>query len=45
MEFSKWQFQPNLRSRSWQLTIKEQRLRLEKVLTENLVLTLFKRIF
>ena len=31
----KWQFQPNLRSRSWQLTIKEQRLRLEKLLAEN----------
>ena len=31
----KWQFQPNLRSRSWQLTIKEQRLRLEKLLQEN----------
>jgi hypothetical protein len=31
----KWQFQPNLRSRSWKLTIKEQRLRLEKLLKEN----------
>lgn len=31
----KWQFQPNLRSRSWQLTIKEQRLRLEKLFIEN----------
>lgn len=31
----KWQFQPNLRSRSWQLTIKEQRLRLEKLLQKN----------
>ncbi len=35
MHLLKWQFQPNLRSRSWQLTIKEQRLRLEKLLTEN----------
>jgi len=35
MHLLKWQFQPNLRSRSWKLTIKEQRLRLEKLLTEN----------
>lgn len=35
MHFLKWQFQPNLRSRSWQLTIKEQRLRLKKLLQEN----------
>ena len=35
MHLLKWQFQPNLRSRSWQLTIKEQRLRLEKLITEN----------
>lgn len=35
MHLLKWQFQPNLRSRSWQLTIKEQRLRLEKLLAEN----------
>jgi hypothetical protein len=35
MHLLKWQFQPNLRSRSWQLTIKEQRLRLEKLLQEN----------
>lgn len=35
MHLLKWQFQPNLRSRSWQLTIKEQRLRIEKLLTEN----------
>ncbi|EAZ92437.1 hypothetical protein CY0110_01889 [Crocosphaera chwakensis CCY0110] len=26
MYLLKWQFQPNLRSRSWQLTIQEQRL-------------------
>jgi hypothetical protein len=31
----KWQFQPSLRSRSWQLTIKEQRLRLELLMQEN----------
>lgn len=35
MHLLKWQFQPNLRSRSWKLTIKEQRLRLEKLLKEN----------
>jgi hypothetical protein len=35
MHLLKWQFQPNLRSRSWQLTIKKQRLRIEKLLTEN----------
>jgi hypothetical protein len=35
MHLLKWQFQPNLRFRSWQLTIKEQRLRLEKLLQEN----------
>lgn len=35
MHLLKWQFQPNLRSRSWQLTIKEQRLRLQKLLQKN----------
>ena len=35
MHLLKWQFQPNLRSRIWKLTIKEQRLRLAKLLTEN----------
>ena len=35
MHLLKWQFQPNLRSRSWQLTIEEQRLRIEKLLAEN----------
>ena len=35
MHLLKWQFQPNLRSRSWQLTLKEQRLRLAKLLQEN----------
>ncbi|AFZ25980.1 protein of unknown function DUF29 [Cylindrospermum stagnale PCC 7417] len=41
MHLLKWQFQPNLRSRSWQLTIKEQRLRLEKLLQENPSLSCF----
>ncbi|HEY9864422.1 MAG TPA: DUF29 domain-containing protein [Candidatus Obscuribacterales bacterium] len=35
MHLLKWQFQPNLRSRSWQLTIKEQCLRLQKLLQKN----------
>jgi len=35
MHLLKWQFQPKLRSRSWQLTIKEQRLRLANHLAEN----------
>lgn len=35
MHLLKWQFQPNLRSRSWELTIKEQRLRLKRLLEEN----------
>ncbi|MGF1568210.1 MAG: DUF29 domain-containing protein [Nodosilinea sp.] len=35
MHLLKWQFQPNLRSRNWQLTIQEQRLRLEQHLSEN----------
>jgi len=35
MHLLKWQFQPSLRSRSWQLTLKEQRLRLEQHLAEN----------
>ena len=35
MHLLKWQFQPNMRSRSWELTIKEQRLRLDKLLKEN----------
>jgi hypothetical protein len=35
MHLLKWQFQTNLRSRSWQLTLKEQRLRIERLLTEN----------
>jgi hypothetical protein len=35
MHLLKWQFQPNLRSRSWELTIKEQHLRLQELLQEN----------
>lgn len=35
MYLLKWQFQPSKRSRSWQLTIKEQRLRLQKHLKQN----------
>jgi len=35
MHLLKWQFQPSRRSRSWQLTIKEQRLRLRKHLKQN----------
>jgi hypothetical protein len=35
----KWQFQPNRRSRSWTLTIKEQRRRLRRHLAQNPSLT------
>ena len=35
----KWKFQPNLQSRSWSLTIKEQRRRLTRHLSENPSLT------
>ncbi len=38
MHLLKWQFQPSKRSRSWKLTIKEQRLRLQKHLKQNLSL-------
>jgi len=31
----KWQFQPSRRSKSWQLTLKDQRRRLGKLLQEN----------
>jgi len=31
----KWHYQPNLRGRSWQLTIKEQRRRLQRHLRDN----------
>ena len=32
MHLLKWQFQPGFRSRSWQLTVKEQRLRLDRLI-------------
>ena len=35
MHMLKWEYQPNRQSRSWQFTIKEQRLRIEKLLSEN----------
>ena len=35
MHLLKWQYQPNLRSRSWQLTIREQRLRAQNLLEDN----------
>ncbi len=35
MHLLQWQFQPCLRCRSWQLTIKEQRLRLQRHLKQN----------
>lgn len=31
----KWQYQPVRRGKSWELTIKEQRLRIEKILRDN----------
>jgi hypothetical protein len=31
----KWQYQPGFRGRSWQLTIKEQRRRLQRLLDDN----------
>ena len=31
----KWEYQPNYRSRSWRLTIKEQRRQLERLLRDN----------
>lgn len=31
----KWHYQPSLRGRSWQLTIKEQRRQLHRLLTDN----------
>jgi hypothetical protein len=31
----KWQHQPNFRGKSWELTIKEQRLRIEKIIRDN----------
>jgi hypothetical protein len=35
MHLLKWQFQPSRRSKSWQLTLKDQRRRLGKLLQEN----------
>jgi hypothetical protein len=35
MHLLKWQFQPSHRGRSWQLTIKEQRRRIERLLRNN----------
>jgi hypothetical protein len=35
MHLLKWQFQPGFRSKSWQLTIEEQRIRVDRHLTEN----------
>jgi hypothetical protein len=35
MHLLKWQFQPTHRGRSWQLTIKEQRRRIERLLRKN----------
>jgi hypothetical protein len=31
----KWQHQPSFRGKSWELTIKEQRLRIEKIMRDN----------
>lgn len=38
----KWQFQPDFRGRSWHGTIKEQRLRIKKIMEENPSLKPFK---
>ncbi len=35
----KWQFQPNKRSRSWQVSIAKQRIQIEKLLEDNPGLT------
>jgi len=35
MHLLKWQYQPNLQSRSWQLTIKEQRFEIREHIAEN----------
>lgn len=35
MHLLKWNFQPNLRSRNWELTIKEQRMRLQSMLEDS----------
>ncbi|MGH8555990.1 MAG: DUF29 domain-containing protein, partial [Methylococcales bacterium] len=31
----KWQYQPSFRGRSWQITIKEQRRQLQRLLNDN----------
>jgi hypothetical protein len=31
----KWQYQPNFRGRSWQLTVKEQRRKIERLIRKN----------
>jgi hypothetical protein len=50
MHLLKWDFQPDLRSRSWELTIKEQRLRLQALLDDSpslkpLLITALDRIY
>jgi len=35
MHLLKWQYQPNYRGRSWQLTIKEQRRKIERLIRKN----------
>ncbi|MFZ4703683.1 MAG: DUF29 domain-containing protein, partial [Candidatus Methylumidiphilus sp.] len=35
MHLLKWQYQPNFRGRSWQLTIKEQRRKVERLIRNN----------
>ncbi len=35
MHLLKWQYQPNFRGRSWQLTIKEQRRKIERLIRKN----------
>jgi hypothetical protein len=35
MHLLRWQFQPGFRSKIWRLTIEEQRIRLDRHLTEN----------
>ncbi len=35
MHLLKWQYQPNYRGRSWQLTIKQQRRKIERLIRKN----------
>jgi hypothetical protein len=35
LHLAKWRFQPNLRSRSWQSSINEQRIEVSEVLSDN----------